>query len=224
MTSQSVGQPMSRVGRGRIIHDVGTLAAGIPIVVCWGACVLVWAAAGIYNRIRGPRQRTRDLRGTMTLLGVILVCAVLAVLTRGFWQRLVLVEAAWVRVLGLVILVPSTVLALWARLALGTMWTFSSIVKHDHQLRTDGPYAITRHPIYTGLLGMLLGTTLLGGIGQFIPLVPLGVILLSLKAQGEERLLMIAFPDDYPRYRRHVPQLVPGLGSLRRHRHQPVPP
>ena len=35
-------------------------------------------------------------------------------------------------------------------------------------LRTDGPYAITRHPIYTGLLGMLLGTALLGGLGQWM--------------------------------------------------------
>jgi protein-S-isoprenylcysteine O-methyltransferase Ste14 len=28
-----------------------------------------------------------------------------------------------------------------------------------------GPYAITRHPIYTGLPGMVLGTMLVAGLG-----------------------------------------------------------
>jgi protein-S-isoprenylcysteine O-methyltransferase Ste14 len=37
------------------------------------------------------------------------------------------------------------------------------VVKDDHVLRTDGPYGITRHPIYTGLLSMLAGTALIEG-------------------------------------------------------------
>lgn len=192
------------------------LTVDIAIATCWGVCVLVWAAGGIYNVIRAPRRQANDLRGTLLLLGVIAACAVLAVLSRGLWQHLV-TEVTWVRIIGLVILVPFTAFAVWARLALGTMWTFSSIVKQDHQLRTDGPYGITRHPIYTALLGMLLGTTLLAGIGQFALVFPLGLILLTMKARGEERLLLAAFPDEYPRYQQRVPQLVPGLFALRRH-------
>jgi protein-S-isoprenylcysteine O-methyltransferase Ste14 len=55
------------------------------------------------------------------------------------------------------------VFTLWARFSLGTMWSVAPKVKGDHQLRTHGPYAVTRHPIYTGLLGMMLGATLLAG-------------------------------------------------------------
>jgi protein-S-isoprenylcysteine O-methyltransferase Ste14 len=33
----------------------------------------------------------------------------------------------------------------------------------------------------------------------------------------EEHLMLAAFPDKYPRYRRQVPQLVPGLYVLRQH-------
>ena len=58
--------------------------------------------------------------------------------------------------IGLVILLGSTVFTLWARFALGTMWTLDARLKEGHALRTDGPYRITRHPIYTGILGMLL--------------------------------------------------------------------
>lgn len=83
------------------------------------------------------------------------------------------------------------------------------------QLRTHGPYAVTRHPIYTGLLGMLLGATLLSGIGQWIVLFPVGLIVVEVKIRMEEHLMLAAFPEKYPRYRRQVPQLVPGLFVLR---------
>ena len=63
---------------------------------------------------------------------------------------------------------------------------------------------------------MLLGATLLIGIGQWIVLFPVGVILFEVKIRLEERLMALTFPDEYPRYRRRVPQLIPGL-YLRRH-------
>jgi protein-S-isoprenylcysteine O-methyltransferase Ste14 len=70
---------------------------------------------------------------------------------------------------------------------------------------------VTRHPIYSGLLGMLLGTTLLGGMGRWLVLVAVGLILFEVKIRMEEQLLLATFPDEYPGYRQRVPQLVPGL-------------
>src|SRR5216684_2743132 len=92
----------------------------------------------------------------------------------------------------------STALTLWARFSLGTMWSAAPKVKDDHQLRTHGPYAVTRHPIYTGMLGMLLGATLLGGIGQWIVLFPVGLILFEVKIRLEEHLMLATFPEEYP--------------------------
>jgi protein-S-isoprenylcysteine O-methyltransferase Ste14 len=43
------------------------------------------------------------------------------------------------------------------------MWSAAPAVKEGHQLRTTGPYAVTRHPIYTGIPGMMLGSGLLAG-------------------------------------------------------------
>jgi protein-S-isoprenylcysteine O-methyltransferase Ste14 len=74
---------------------------------------------------------------------------------------------------------------------------------------------VNRHPIYTVLLGMILGSALLTGSGQVIVLVPLGLVLLSVKIHVEERLLTGTFPDEYTHYRRRVPQLVPGLSARR---------
>jgi hypothetical protein len=40
---------------------------------------------------------------------------------------------------------------------------------------------------------------------------PVYLVVLEVKIRIEERLMLAEFPEDYPRYRRHVPQLVPGL-------------
>lgn len=91
-------------------------------------------------------------------------------------------------------------------------------VKEEHQLRTDGPYGVTRHPIYTGMLGMFLGCLLVAGGGRWITPFPVFLVLLEIKLHIEERLMQAEFPDDYPRYRQRVPQLVPGLKLISRHR------
>jgi protein-S-isoprenylcysteine O-methyltransferase Ste14 len=78
-------------------------------------------------------------------------------------------------------------------------------VKQEHELRTRGPYAITRHPIYTGLLGMMLGSLLLTGAGRWIVAFPVYLVLVQFKIHIEERLMLAEFPGDYPRYRQRVP-------------------
>ena len=42
------------------------------------------------------------------------------------------------------------------------------------------------------------------------------VVLVESKIRREEHLLLATFPDEYPAYRRRVPQLVPGLPTIRR--------
>ena len=197
-----------------------TLAA-VGIAVCVGVVVVVWVAGAVYNAFRSPhsashapRERTRSQPGSSALIVVAVVCAGLAIAGRSHFDSLA-VGALWVRVLGLAVLVASTLFTLWARFSLGTMWSNAPKVKGDHQLRTHGPYAVTRHPIYTGLLGMLLGATLLSGIGQWIVLFPAALIVFEVRIRMEERLMVATFPEEYPRYRRQVPQLIPGLYVLR---------
>jgi protein-S-isoprenylcysteine O-methyltransferase Ste14 len=45
---------------------------------------------------------------------------------------------------------------------------------------------------------------------------PYRLVLLEIKIHVEERLMLAEFPDDYPRYREQVPQLIPGLRLPRR--------
>jgi protein-S-isoprenylcysteine O-methyltransferase Ste14 len=200
--------------------------AEVGIAVCVGVVVVVWVAGAVYNALHArhdashaPRERSRSRPGLTAgdggLIVATVVCVGLAVAGRSHFASLT-VGALWVRVLGLAVLVVSTVFTLRARLSLGTSWSNTPKVQGDRHLRTHGPYAVTRHPIYTGLLGMLLGATLLSGIGQWIVIFPAALIVFEVRIRMEEHLMLAAFPDEYPRYRRQVPQLVPGLHALRR--------
>ena len=187
------------------------------LIACWGTVVVVWLVGAVYNAVQAPRDAIRMPSSSVSLVaGTIVVCSVVLLLGRAIGQGLT-TDALWVRLLGLAVLAGSTLFALWARFSLGTSWSVGPRVGGDRRLRTTGPYSVTRHPIYTGLVGMLLGTTLSAGIGQSIVAVVAGVIVAEVKIRMEEELLMAVFPDEYARYRRRVPQLIPGL-HLRRQR------
>lgn len=191
-----------------------TIMAAVSISVCWLAFVAVWGVTANYNETRAPAERKRSWYGSgMAPVVVITLVAHLAV-PRADWQS-VTISAPWARFGGLAILLAGTALTLWARFALGLMWSAAPAVKEGHQLRTSGPYGITRHPIYTGLLAMLLGTLLVAGGGLWIVPFPVAVILIEFKIRIEERFMTAEFPEEYPRYRSRVPQLVPGLRRAR---------
>jgi protein-S-isoprenylcysteine O-methyltransferase Ste14 len=183
--------------------------------LCWGVVVLTWIAAAVYGARKeapGRRQpgRTRELWRVAAFVVVLLV---LRIAHRDL-QRIA-VRSVWVELLGLAILVAATAFTLWARAALGRMWSISpNVLQEQHELRTEGPYGVTRHPIYTGLLGMLLGTALVNGLGAWLLLLVLGAALYATRVPVEERLMSATFPAGYASYRRRVPQIVPGLRLL----------
>jgi len=187
----------------------------VALVVCWGSIVVVWLLGALFNAVRGPHDAIRAEGGRLEYAGAVILCAVVAVAAYRVGRQYLAFGAPWVRAIGLVVLVVSTAFALWARLSLGTSWSVNPRVGGDRRLRTSGPYAITRHPIYTGLLGMLIGTALLGGLGEWLVLVVVAPILLEVKIRQEERLLDATFAGEYAEYRARVPQLVPGSNALR---------
>jgi protein-S-isoprenylcysteine O-methyltransferase Ste14 len=187
------------------------------LVACWGAIAVAWLAGAIYYESRSPAEQTRTGFVSPVMIGTVIVVALSAAVPGADWLRLEL-HVTGLRILGLAILLAATALTIWARVALGTMWSVAPTVKEDHKLRTSGPYAITRHPIYTGLLGMMLGSLLLAGGGRWVASFVVYLVALEFKIRIEERLMLAEFPHDYPRYRQHVPRLVPGLRLIGAHR------
>lgn len=194
--------------------------AAVSITVCWVAFAAVWLITANYNESHAPEVRQRSWYGS-GVVPVVVLTLTLRQATRGDWSS-VTYYAPWARFLGLAVLLAATALTLWARFVLGVMWSAAPAVKEGHQLRTGGPYSITRHPIYTGLLGMMLGTLLVSGGGVWIVSFPVAVILILFKIRIEERFMTAEFPEEYPGYRKRVPQLVPGLRLLTPHPRAPA--
>ncbi|HEY6452842.1 MAG TPA: isoprenylcysteine carboxylmethyltransferase family protein [Steroidobacteraceae bacterium] len=101
--------------------------------------------------------------------------------------------------------------ACWARVHLGRNWSGAVSVKQDHELIRSGPYALVRHPIYSGLLLGVLGTVI--ALGQWRGVLALVIVLLALwrKLRLEERWMSETFGEKYQRYREHTAALIPYL-------------
>jgi protein-S-isoprenylcysteine O-methyltransferase Ste14 len=100
---------------------------------------------------------------------------------------------------------------IWARRHLGSNWSGSVTIKADHELVTTGPYRITRHPIYTGLLIAFAGNALV--VAEVRGLIAFGVAFAALwrKLRLEERYMRDQFGQSYIDYQRKVAAIVPML-------------
>jgi protein-S-isoprenylcysteine O-methyltransferase Ste14 len=97
----------------------------------------------------------------------------------------------------------------WARIHLGKLWSGNIDLKAGHVVVRSGPYRLSRHPIYSGLLLALLATAVSEGTwAAFIgwALIVTGFVM---KLRREERLLLTQLGAEYDSYRSAVPALVP---------------
>ena len=119
--------------------------------------------------------------------------------------------APWVFWLGVAVTAGGLAFAVWARRTIGRNWSAIVTVKEDHELVTRGPYALVRHPIYTGLLLGFLGWAI--AVDRWRgPLAVLIVFLALLrKYRLEERWMRERFGVAYDAYRARVKALVPFL-------------
>lgn len=99
----------------------------------------------------------------------------------------------------------------WARIHMGKLWHGGIVRMEHHRVIDSGPFALVRHPIYTGMITALLAVAVI----QARPQATLGVVLFALgfilTARLEERFLEGELPD-YAAYRRRVPMIVPFVG------------
>lgn len=112
------------------------------------------------------------------------------------------------RPVGMVLMLAGGALLVWGIVRLGSRLTPLPYPKDGSTLVRTGPYAIVRHPMYCGGLGLAFGWALWVRGWLTLGYVCALFVLLDLKSRREERWLAEQFPA-YPDYQRRVKRLIP---------------
>jgi len=115
----------------------------------------------------------------------------------------------WYFWVGTLITTTGLLFTVWARVHLGRNWSGTVTIKQDHELVASGPYALVRHPIYTGLLLALVGSAMARGELRGAMAVLIAWAALWRKLRLEECWMAEKFGQQYEAYCRRVPTLVP---------------
>jgi protein-S-isoprenylcysteine O-methyltransferase Ste14 len=182
-----------------------------PIIIgCWIIFIVYWAISAFGQKPMAEQKgflSSLIYRIPLTLGGFLLWCPKFS----GLLNLRLTPHTDLARVTGAVVCIFGLLVTIWSRWTLGGNWSSEVAFKKGHELVKTGPYRFARHPIYTGLLLMCLGTAIV--VGQFHSW--LGFLLLCIgvwiKLKQEETLLLQHFPDEYPAYRKQVKALVPFL-------------
>jgi len=174
--------------------------------LCW---IAYWAIAarGVKRTARRESLRSR-LSHQLPLLGgaVLMAVPVGGVLDARFVPATPLWQ--WLAVALLALGLGFTV---YARIWLAGNWSSEVTLKQGHELIRNGPYALVRHPIYSGLLLALFASALAVGRWRALAGLALFVAALLRKLTIEERFMADRFGAAYARYREDVAALVPFL-------------
>lgn len=181
------------------------------IIWLWIGIGLAWLAAAPFARATSQSQDlpSRILHLLVAAAGVALIFSPSASI--GILGLRVLPDSVAVAQAGLALTCAGILFALWARLALGANWSATVTIKQDHHLIVRGPYALVRHPIYTGLLLALTGSAIAFGELRCFLGVLVTTLAFWLKLRLEERFMVQQFGAAYEDYRRRVAALIPFL-------------
>jgi protein-S-isoprenylcysteine O-methyltransferase Ste14 len=171
----------------------------------WIAWFVGWHIAALWRdkpTARAPRRSYR-LHIVMVAAGVALTFGIFPPFERPLWPVRPALGCAMVA-----LALAGFAFAWWARLHLGKLWSGGIERTEHHRVIETGPYALVRHPIYTGLIAALVAA----GAVHATPLALIGPALFALgfalKARLEEHFLEAEL-GGYEEYRSRVPMLIP---------------
>jgi len=180
----------------------------------WSAVGVVWLVSALTVK----KAARREAAGSR-LLQIAIMAAVFVLLFPSLLRRYELPlgplssrfvpESPAIAWTGLALTIAGCAFAIWARLLLGGNWSGSVTVKQDHRLIRRGPYAIVRHPIYSGFLLGMLGTALALGQWRGIAGLALAFIGWHMKSRKEEAFIVAQFGEAYTAYRHEVKAFIP---------------
>jgi protein-S-isoprenylcysteine O-methyltransferase Ste14 len=180
------------------------------ILAIWGAWMLSWLVAAVWT----GQTAARPVVGSQVLYRLTVLGGAILLFDRfdldgasRLWRSPS--PLGWAMV---ALTAGGFICCWWARLYLGRLWSSAVTLKDGHRVVDTGPYALVRHPIYTGILIAAAATAV--DQGTAISLVGLALMTLGYwtKARLEESFLREELGgESYDAYARRTGMLLPFL-------------
>jgi protein-S-isoprenylcysteine O-methyltransferase Ste14 len=195
----------------KVILEVLPTLVFVVVMICW------FVFAGAFLLRKKPPSPPDRKREPGSLVGVALQGVSYGLVwgvRRAMFTPIVSNEP--IAIISGVLAVAAAVSSVWLTTAavktLGKEWSLTARLVEGHKLATTGPYALVRHPIYTGMLGMLLATGL--ALSHWVALLAALLVFFigtTIRIRSEEKLLREAFGEQFESYARNVRAIVPGV-------------
>ena len=176
----------------------------------WLLFTVYWVvSAGFAKRSVGGPAKWKQVAIRFCILVLIVIALSSATLRHGMRVAQAYQSGhALMAAIGIVLVALGLALAICARIRLGRNWGMPMTQREDPELITGGPYAYVRHPIYSGIIVAMVGSTIGNSIVWALPLVLFGAYFIY-SARREEEVMCRQFPQSYPAYMRRTHMLVP---------------
>lgn len=177
----------------------------------FGFAFRVWRTGERLLPDRAAREREGVWARNLDRLFSLLLAVVVLLWFRGDSLRSLAFPAPdWLRWTGFGLGITSAGLFAWTHLILGRLWSTALQLRPDHQLITAGPYAQIRHPMYSAILGWLISLGFVAANWTPFIFATLGTVIVLLRTQSEEKMMLEQFGDEYREYVRRTGRLLPG--------------
>ncbi len=117
----------------------------------------------------------------------------------------------WLRWLGVGLGVVSIPLMVWVHDTLRELWSTTLQIQDKHKLVTEGPYHWVRHPMYTTLLMLFVGLSLISAVWPFLVLAIVMGPFFNRVASREETMMIEQFGEEYRSYMQRTGRFFPRL-------------
>jgi protein-S-isoprenylcysteine O-methyltransferase Ste14 len=176
---------------------------------------LAFVAAVIIRRREAPTDKGPEKRDKTSLIGIGIQGLGIAMASGPVTISGSSPLTGWLSVRTLLVVLTmagAVTLFVWASRTMGRNWSIVARVRADHDLITTGPFALVRHPIYTGMLLLLFAIGIATAHERALPFaVPLFVAGTLIRTSREEALLRAQFGAAYVDYARRVKRFIPGV-------------
>lgn len=191
--------------------DPINIIVGLNIIASFGAN-FSGAKKGVKDKIGIFKEKPKTYLQTLplvfsTLTLVVLIISVFQIGTLEYKP-----ENQSLRIIGLVFYLVFSWIQIWAFKTLGENYSQDIAIKKDHQLVTNGPFKVIRHPQYLSQILLDLGGAVATLSFILAPLAIIQIPFLFMRASLEDKLMEKHFGERFNSFRKKNGQIIPFIG------------